>query len=312
MRRDVEFQSKGETCRGWLFTPDGGSAPYPTVIMAGGWCYVREIVMPHYAEYIVKAGFAVMIFDYRRLGASDGEPRQHLDPWDQIEDYKNAVSFAESLPDVDSDRIGLWGISYSGGHVLILAATDPRVKCVVSNIPVVDGYPNMRRVQGERRFIDLMNLIMEDRARRYKNEADRGYIPMSSPDYNTLSTWPFGDVTEIFGTIKQNEAPLHDHRSTIESVELLLNYTVFPYARRILNTPTLMIVAENDEKTLWDLEIDAFNVIPAAQKKLKVLPKVSHMSLYARKSDLQVAGEAASEWFTEHLAHTHEMAAVAT
>ena len=301
MRRDVEFQSKGTTCRGWLITPDKGTGPFPTVVMAGGWCYVREIVMPHYADFMVEAGLACMIFDYRRLGASDGAPRQHLDPWDQIEDYKNAISFLEEQPEVDADRIGAWGISYSGGHVLIIAANDPRVKAIVSNIPVVDGYPNMRRVQGEQRFGRLVELIMDDRKNRYRNEADRGYIPMSSPDWNTLSTWPFPDVTQIFQTIKETEAPLHDHRSTIESVELLMNYTVFPHARRILSTPTLMIVAENDEKTLWDLEIDAFNVIPTVQKKLTVLPDVSHMSLYSQRSHLQVAGEAAASWFTEHL-----------
>src|SRR5438874_8263465 len=139
MRRDVEFPSQGDLCRGWLITPETGAPPYPAVVMAGGWCYVKEIVMPHYAEYILRAGLAVLLFDYRHFGASAGEPRQHLDPWAQIEDYKNAISFLETRPEVDPSRIGVWGISYSGGHVLIVGATDPRVRCIVSNIPVVDG-----------------------------------------------------------------------------------------------------------------------------------------------------------------------------
>jgi len=301
MRRQVEFDSKGITCRGDLITPDHIDGPYPLVLMAGGWCYVKEIVMPHYAEYIVKAGVAVLLFDYRRFGASDGEPRQHIDPWDQIEDYKNALSFAETLPTIDSKRIGVWGISYSGGHVLILAATDPRVRAAVSNIPVVDGYPNMRRVQGERRFIKMMDAIVEDRRARFADESKRGHLPMSSPDDETLSTWPFPDVTEIFAKIKETEAPRHEHYSTIESVELLLNYTVFPYTRRILNKPTLMIVAEGDEKTLWDLEIDAFNTISAPNKKLIVLPDVTHMSLYSSQSHLEIAGQAAADWFRQNL-----------
>ena len=91
------------------------------------------------------AGFAALVFDYRRIGASEGEPRQHLDPWDQIEDYKNAISYLETRADVDPSRIGAWGISYSGGHVLILGATDPRVRCVVSNVAVVDGWNTMLR-----------------------------------------------------------------------------------------------------------------------------------------------------------------------
>ena len=88
--------------------------------MAGGWCYVKELRQPQYAAEFVRRGFAALIFDYRYLGASDGEPRQHLDPWKQIEDYRNAISYLETRPDIDSDRVGVWGISYSGGHVLIL------------------------------------------------------------------------------------------------------------------------------------------------------------------------------------------------
>jgi dienelactone hydrolase len=65
VKRDIEFKSKGEVCRGWLYTPDKGKAPFPVVIMAGGWCYVKEIVMPHYADIFVKAGLAALLFDYR-------------------------------------------------------------------------------------------------------------------------------------------------------------------------------------------------------------------------------------------------------
>src|SRR5258708_16065263 len=143
VKRDIEFMSKGSKVRGWLIMPDDSPGPYPVVVMAGGWCYVKEVVMPHYAEYFVRQGLATLIFDYRNLGASEAEPRQHLDPWAQIEDYSNAINFAETQTDLDSDRIGVWGISYSGGHALILAAIEPRIKCAVSNIAVIDGYQNM-------------------------------------------------------------------------------------------------------------------------------------------------------------------------
>jgi cephalosporin-C deacetylase-like acetyl esterase len=302
MRRDIEFPSQGDICRGWLITPEGGAPPYPAVVMAGGWCYVKEIVMPHYAEYILNAGLAVLFFDYRNFGASEGEPRQHLDPWAQIEDYKNAISFLETQSEIDPNRIGVWGISYSGGHVLIVGATDPRVRCIVSNIPVVDGFQNMRRVHGERLFPRLQEAVLADRRRRFASPSDRGYIPMSATDpEHTLSTWPFPDVFEIFNDIKSREAPLHEHRNTIESVELLMSYTVFPYVRRILRTPTLMVVAENDDKTLWDLEIDAYNRISTANKKLTVLPVVTHMSLYSQRSHLEIAGQAGAAWLEEHL-----------
>ena len=91
-RTDVEFSSEGSTIRGWLYTPQG-PGPFPAVALAGGWCYVRELVMPYYAQAFADAGVAALVFDYRNLGVSEGEPRQHLDPWMQIRDYQNAPQF---------------------------------------------------------------------------------------------------------------------------------------------------------------------------------------------------------------------------
>src|SRR5215510_13139628 len=119
-RRDVELRSEGATVRAHLYLPEGGRGPHPVVVMAGGWCYVKELVQPDYARVFAEAGVAALVFDYRCLGASDGEPRQHLDPWAQIEDYRNALSFVAGLPDINKEKLGVWGISYSGGHGLIL------------------------------------------------------------------------------------------------------------------------------------------------------------------------------------------------
>ena len=126
MTENVEFNSCGDTCKGVLTRPPGKSGDAPLVIMAGGWCYTKEIVMPWYGKYFEDLGCATLRFDYRRFGESTGEPRQHINPWDQIEDYRNALSFAETLPGIDRKRTGIWGISYSGGHVLAAAALDSR------------------------------------------------------------------------------------------------------------------------------------------------------------------------------------------
>lgn len=296
IKTDVEFGSEGEHVRGILVRPDT-AGPCPIVIMGGGWCYVKEIVMPHYAEALVEAGSAVLMFDYRNFGASDGKRRQHIDPWMQIEDYRNAVSFVYTLENIDTERIGVWGISYAGGHVLIAGAIDPRVKCVISNIPVVNGYENMRRVHGAKRFQDLCDQLLEDRIKRTLEDNEPGHLPMSSDDpWNELSTWPFPRIREVFTNIKESEAPLHEHWSTVESTELLLNYDVEPFLSRLYDTPVLMVVAEGDEITLWDLEIEAFNKIPSPKKEIAVLPKVSHMSLYSEQSDLQSAGGIAADF----------------
>ncbi|MDT4893162.1 MAG: uncharacterized protein QOE97_2197 [Pseudonocardiales bacterium] len=302
-REDVEFESEGSTVRGWLYRPDGADgAPVPAVVLAGGWCYVRELVMPYYAERFAAEGIAALVFDYRNLGVSDGEPRQHLDPWAQIRDYQNAISFLERADGVDPDRIGAWGISYSGGHVLVAAATDPRVKVIVSQIPVVDGYRNMRRVHGTLGYRRLWQAILEDRQLRYEDPSKRLYIPHASttPD-EELSSWPFPETKTTFAALQQTEAPLYQNLSTMESVDLLLNYDVGPFVTRIYDTPTLMIVAEGDDLTLWDLEIESYNRIPTEKKKLVVLPHTSHMTLYSDRDKLAVAADEAANWFVQHL-----------
>jgi pimeloyl-ACP methyl ester carboxylesterase len=300
VREEVSFDSEGLTCRGWLYHDDSGE-PRPTIVLAGGWCYVREIVMPEYAETFLDAGMNALVFDYRHLGVSDGDDRQHLDPWAQIRDYENALSFLERHPSVDAARLGVWGISYSGGHALILAAIDPRIRSIVSQIPVVDGYRNMRRVHGTMGYRRLWDLILEDRGSRYER-GERLYLPHAAPDPSAeVSAWPFPETYETFRDIKEDRAPLYQNRSSVESVDLLMRYDVGPFVRRIYDTPTLMIVAEGDDLTLWDLEIEAFNAVPTTHKRLVVLPHTTHMTLYSDKDKLTVAAGHATDWFVETL-----------
>lgn len=300
MKRDIEFRSGGETVRGWLITPDSGDAPYPVIVMAGGWCYVKELVMPNYAEYFTREGFATIIFDYRHLGASTGEPRQHVDPNRQIEDYRNAITFAENHADLDPNRIGIWGISYSGGHVLIVAAQDPRVRAVVSVVPVVDGWANMRRSHGTIGFRRLLETVLADRRNRFKT-GQHGYIGMSGDPTTEVLTWPYPETKPIFLNLQATTSPAHEHRNTIESVELLLNYSVFPFAPRILKTPTLMLIADEDDLTPWDLALEVFDKILCTTKKAIIMPKASHMQIYDDMSKLAIAGNAGARWFKEHL-----------
>jgi pimeloyl-ACP methyl ester carboxylesterase len=263
---------------------------------------VKELVQPHYAELYAEAGLAALLFDYRNFGASGGDRRQHIDPNWQIEDYKNAISFAETLDEVDAERIGVWGLSYSGGHALVVGATDPRVRCIVSQIPVVDGYRNMRRVHGTIGFRAFESLLLEDRRRRYLT-SEGGHLPHAAPDPTTaVSTWPFPETYETFVELKQAEAPAYQNLSTIESAELLMSYNIEPFLPRILATPTLVVVAEKDDLTLWDLEIGAYNQIPTATKKLLIVGDSTHMTLYSDRSLLNQAASAARDWFCEHLA----------
>jgi pimeloyl-ACP methyl ester carboxylesterase len=299
----IEFKSGSDTCKGVLTRLANAKGDVPLVIMAGGWCYTKEIVMPWYGKFFEDLGCATLRFDYRRFGESTGEPRQHINPWDQIEDYRNALTFAESLPGIDRARTGVWGISYSGGHVLVVAALDSRPAFAISTIPVVDGYQTMRRVHGETRFAMLNKLILEDRRSRFQGKPG-GMMPMSpEKDPNIeLTAWPFPHVYSGFAHIKKNEAPRHEHRNTIESVELLLQYKVAPFCERIVETPVMMTLAQGDNITSADLEAETFNAITNPNKAFASVKGVDHMSLYTNREHLAKVGKVQAAWLKDVLA----------
>src|SRR3954467_10027825 len=128
-RRDIEFDAEGVTLRGWFYDADGQSGAAPTIVMAHGFSAVKEMYLDRFAEVFAAAGLAALVFDNRNFGASDGEPRQEIDPWRQVRDYRDAITFAQGLPETDPARIGVWGSSYSGAHVLVLGAIDRRIGC---------------------------------------------------------------------------------------------------------------------------------------------------------------------------------------
>ena len=311
MHREVEFPSDtpGEMIRADLFTPDEGDGPWPVVIMGGGWCYVKELIMPEYAQYFIEAGVAALIFDYRHFGASDGEPRQHIDPWRQIADYRSAVDAVSYLDDfktdIDPERIAVWGISYSGGHVLAVGALDSRVKCIVSQIPVIEGWYNSMRAHGSVGFRELTALVDEDRKNRYLT-GTHGHIPHSGDPKSEVATWPHPETKPVFMKIKETTAPRHEHYSTIQSVEFVWAYNMRPYLPMILDTPTLMIVAEGDDLTMWEREVPLFNEIATQKKRLFVQQQSTHMSMYSDMSHLEIAANQAADWLGQWLIDAYE------
>jgi uncharacterized protein len=136
-RSEVSFPSGGLACAAWLYLP-AGEPPYPCLVMAHGFAGTREVRLDAYAERFARAGIGALVFDYRHFGASPGEPRQLLDVTRQLEDWRAAIAFARARPELDAARVGLWGTSFSGGHVLTLGAEDPRLAAIVAQVPFCD------------------------------------------------------------------------------------------------------------------------------------------------------------------------------
>src|SRR3954454_17272753 len=107
-RRDIELDAEGVTLRGWFYDAVGAFGAAPTVVMAHGFSAVKEMYLDRFAEAFAAAGLNALVFDNRNFGASDGEPRQEIDPVQQVRDYRHAITYATTLSESD-DRIGVWG-----------------------------------------------------------------------------------------------------------------------------------------------------------------------------------------------------------
>jgi pimeloyl-ACP methyl ester carboxylesterase len=114
--------------------------------MAHGFGGTRDSGLEPYAEAFANAGLDVLLFDYRCFGESSGEPRQFAWPSRHREDYTAAVEFARGLEGVDPERIVLWGTSWSGGHIVYVAAADPRIAAVISQTPDLDGFRTLQQI----------------------------------------------------------------------------------------------------------------------------------------------------------------------
>jgi hypothetical protein len=134
-RDDVELVSHGAVLRGWLFRPDAADGPIPGIVMAHGLSATREMFLDDYAEAFAAAGLAALAYDHFGFGASDGEPRQWPSPSVQHEGYRDAITWLAGQPGIDPTRIGIWGSSFSGGHVIVLAAEDLPIRCAVAQVP---------------------------------------------------------------------------------------------------------------------------------------------------------------------------------
>jgi pimeloyl-ACP methyl ester carboxylesterase len=115
--------------------------------MGPGFAVTRDAALPPYAERFAERGFAALVFDYRYFGDSGGQPRQLINIRRQHEDYLSALSFVATLEGIDPRRLALWGASFSGGHVVELAARGARVAAIVSQCPDADEFAALRELQ---------------------------------------------------------------------------------------------------------------------------------------------------------------------
>jgi fermentation-respiration switch protein FrsA (DUF1100 family) len=266
--------------------------------MAHGFSGVKEAYLPRFAEQFVAAGFVTLLFDYRYLGSSEGDPRSQIIWHEQIEDYRNAITWVSEQPHVDPDKIGIWGTSYSGAHVLHVGAYDRRVKAVVSQVHGgVSMWGIIQDLMGSEGLAQFIELLEEDRAARYKTGVVT-YMKVAAPEGEPAALNAPGAYEFFTGEHAQMAANWRN-QVTIESLEKMLEYDVTVAMGRLSPTPLRMILAEKDELIPIDLAREAYRHA-SEPKDLLTLP-CGHFDVYHIEPWFSNASGAAAEWFREHL-----------
>lgn len=293
MRVDIEFPAEDVKLRGWLFTPDQGDGPFPTVIATHGYAAVKEQSLGDLGEAFAKAGLAAIIYDHRCLGESEGMPRGHVDPWAQIHDYRHAISYAETLDVVDSDRIGVWGTSYSGAHAIVVTALDKRVKAGCSQVPMISGYQMFQRVADVNGWHPMLQMLDEDRRAwaRGDEPAKMPLVAKESDAYAALHS------ARSYLFYHFHNAKTWKNELTIRSLDLAMEYDAGPFVERLDTTPYMFVIADDDITTPTDHALEAYSRI-RGPKELVVIPGdhyTSYMEFFPE------AAAAAVDFFSRQL-----------
>ena len=264
-KRETVFAARGGTrLRGWFYLPEG-PGPWPGVVMAHGFSAVKEMCLPQLAEFLCSSGIAVLLYDHRNLGESDGEPRQEINPWAQTVDYRHALDWLIDQPQVDADRVGVYGSSFSGGEVLVLGSDDPRIRAVVANAPLA-GMPGVDygdTESGWRKICERLNDPGPDALASRPAAAPMELAVVSEPDGSSRPAFlPQEESARWFlrhgrrpGSTWQNEVTLangFDCDPPFDPGQCVAH----------IQAPLLMVVATEDRLASTAVALDAFARAP--------------------------------------------------
>ena len=292
MEIPITFHSGGCRLAGDLYVPDDGSDDerLPGVVLCCGYTGVKDLYLNDMARYLAKGGFAALTFDYKGWGHSEG-PRLRLAPYGRVEDAQAALAFLAQRPEVDPDRLGLYGISYGGSTATFTAAIDRRVKAVVSVTGVGNGERWMRHVRHPWEYRGLVDRAEQDRIRQVltgeSEMVDRGDVLQMDPQSQAISAQARASRPSA-----AMQVPLEMVHETIGFNPEWVVDTISPRA-------SLFITSDRDELVLPE-ESEALYARAGEPKKLVVLRGFGHYEVFTPPALDQVMAETIP-WFQAHL-----------
>jgi len=255
-------------------------------------CYtgVKDIYLPDNARVLNEAGYVAMTFDYKGWGDSEG-PRSRLAPYSRVADVQAALTFLGTVPEVDPDRLGIYGTSYGGATVVWVGAIDRRVKCVVSVVGIGNGERWMRSVRRPDEFHDLLERSRQDRMKR----ALDGKSEFVAREEILL---PDRQSAELAAAARRNN-PAAVSVIPLEYVDETLQFNPEWVVDKIAPRPILFITTDDDRLVPPEESIQ-LHARAGEPKKLVVLEGYGHYEVYMEPAFSRVM-QATVAWYREHL-----------
>ena len=291
MIKELEFYSDGYKLKGNLYLPEGYSEekPLPLILLCHGFAGVKELLLPNYALKFIEKGYAAFTFDYRGFGDSEG-PVGQIIPEEQVRDIRNAITFVGSQPEIDCDRIGLWGTSLGGANALITSAVDDRVKALSVQITFGDGERNntsdLSEEEKEKRKIALNKSLL---AAAVKNKVMK--LPLKKILSDTQSKKFFEEYNPLFPEALKTKIPF-------VTTKYIDEWKPENYLHRI-EIPVLVVGATNDMVNNPEESEKIFNKLSTEKKKLLMVDS-THYDIYIGK-DLDTVSCEQLKWYEENL-----------
>lgn len=290
---ELGFHSAGCRLAATLKLPAGASAEHPgaAVVQGPGWLGLRDArLYEPYHQALLEAGVAVLAFDYRGFGDSEGDATL-LDPAAQVEDIRNAVTFLETRPEIDRGRIGAFGSGGTGGGNAVMAAgLDERIRAVVSQVPVADGRDWLHRMRREHEWLEFLDRLTEDRRRR----AATGRSELVAPRDGIMVPTPERRVTTVKSDVDSRVPSLVQ----LASADAILAYRPIDVVDRIAPRAAMFICVEHDATTPEDHAVALYERA-GAPKRLVIQTGTTHYAAYATYRD--VVNPLIVDWFMRHL-----------